>query len=258
MTANNATRPTSINTDGAPVLIGQTTEIGHNATESPLRPTQQKLFFTIDIGQSDADPSPLDETTNPAQRRWLRDNLVKWLRFGCERVVQIGGQTACHPASKYNRQLDIFDRPSHGYHSTGSCVDPQRSGGCLIHELFERERMSLQLVTQRPTRRHLCELVLACPRPAEIGLLTEAVGYLDSHDVSVPCLGGVEAHFVNPLYDDIETLRHYQRKGSTVEMIQKDGRWRGKVRERYIAALRDCLAISDELAPAIYPGDTDE
>lgn len=257
MTANHDTRPKSDNTGGAPSLVGQTTEIDHEPIESQSLPTQ-RLYIVVDVTQADAARSPLVEAVDPAKQRWLRNNLNQWLRFGCEREMQIGGQTACHPISKHNSQSGEFDRPSNGYHKHGSCTDPQQSDGCLIHDLFKRERMSLRLVTHRPTRRHLWELTLTCSQPADVGLLTEAVDYLDPRDVPVPSIGDVEAQFVNPLYDEKETLRHYQRQGSTVEMIRKDGRWRDTVRDRYVTALRDRLAMSGELAPAIYQGDTDE
>jgi len=247
----------SNNTDGAQSPVGQTTKITHEAVAFPSRPNRQTLHIVVEATRADADDT-LSPRINPAKRHFLRNNLEQWLRFGCERVIQIGGQTACFPISREITFSD-FDRPSNGYHEQGSCADPQRSEGCLIHDLFgEGDRMSLQLVTHRSTHRHLWEVTLTCPRPADIGLLTEAIHYLDSSDVSAPYLGTVEAQLVNPLYDDIETLRNYQCRGSTVEMIRKNGRWRDTVRERYISALRDCLAVSDQLAPAIYPGDTDE
>ncbi|SNR42983.1 hypothetical protein SAMN06264855_10650 [Halorubrum vacuolatum] len=179
-----------------------------------------------------------------------RDGLRQWLRYGCERVMQIGGQTVCRPHKRHG----AFTRPSDGYHDASSCAGVENPAGCLIHDLFGGDaRLSQQLVTSRPTKRHLWEIAVDTPQPADIGLIVEAIRYLDSRDVSLPAHGHVNTRLVNPLYDEKEVLRTYLTQTVTDSMHHKDQRWRDSTCEKHIAALREQLAVRDELHPAIYP-----
>ena len=86
-------------------------------------------------------------------------------------------------------------------------------------------------------------------KPEFIGLLTEAIEYLDEHRTDF-ChqLGGarnfgagiVDCELINPLYDDHELERVFARnKEPTETMIEKDERWASEGRPAVRATLED-------------------
>lgn len=86
-------------------------------------------------------------------------------------------------------------------------------------------------------------------KPEFLGLLAEAVEFLDTHRTEfMHQLGGqrnfgagvVECELINPLYEDRELRRVFDRgKGVTAKMDEKDERWNSERLPEYRAALRD-------------------
>jgi len=89
-------------------------------------------------------------------------------------------------------------------------------------------------------------------KPEYVGLLVEAIDYLDAHsDEYAMQLGGarnfgagiVDAQVVNPLYTDAELRRVYDRgKDVTAAMTAKDDVWRERCRQQFVAALQARVA----------------
>ena len=89
-------------------------------------------------------------------------------------------------------------------------------------------------------------------KPEYVGLLVEAVDYLDAHsDEYAMQLGGsrnfgagiVDAEIINPLYTDAEVRRVYDRaKDATAGMTSKDEVWRESVRQEFVEALQERVA----------------
>ena len=260
MTANNDTRPNADNnTDGVPTgaPIIETTNGYGGSSSRRLR----RLYAIIELTSywADSNSALTQDALIPAEQQTFLNASEDWLRYGCERVIQIGGQTTCPPVDKNEQQKEPFNRPTRaGYHQHRSCIDAKTPDGCLVHDLFDdrnrTSRLAQQLVSHQPKQRLLWELTVLSPQPEDLGLLTEAIRYLNSRDVRVPGLGDVRARCINPLYDETEILRKYQRQPPTDRMATKDTQW-PEVGENYVAALRDRLAVDGELAPAIYPGD---
>jgi hypothetical protein len=85
-------------------------------------------------------------------------------------------------------------------------------------------------------------------KPEYVGLLVEAVDYLDAHSDEFELqLGGarnfgagmVDARVINPLYSDAEIKRVYNRaQDATSAMQWKDEVWRESVRQEFVAALQ--------------------
>ena len=101
-------------------------------------------------------------------------------------------------------------------------------------------------------------------KPEYVGLLVEAVDYLDahSHDYDLQ-LGGarnfgagiVDAHVVNPLYSEAELRRVYNRaQDATSAMQTKDDVWEQQCREEFVRALQSRVAGDDGLAAAVDAG----
>jgi hypothetical protein len=106
-------------------------------------------------------------------------------------------------------------------------------------------------------------------KPEYIGLLVEAVSYLDAHsDEYAMQLGGarnfgagiVDGGVLNPLYSDEEIRRVYHRgKAATSEMHSKDDVWRTQCRDEFVRALQSQITVDDgELAPALDRDGSDE
>ena len=92
-------------------------------------------------------------------------------------------------------------------------------------------------------------------KPEYVGLLVEAVDYLDAHsDEFEMQLGGarnfgggiVDAVAVNPLYSDAEIRRVYNRaQDATSAMETKDDVWREQCRDEFVRALQTRTAARD-------------
>ncbi|THE64281.1 hypothetical protein D8Y22_13700 [Salinadaptatus halalkaliphilus] len=92
-------------------------------------------------------------------------------------------------------------------------------------------------------------------KPEYVGLLVEAIEYLDAHsDEYEMQLGGarnfgagiVDAEIVNPLYTDSELRRVYNRaQDATSGMDTKDDIWREQCREEFVRALQARVAARD-------------
>ena len=86
-------------------------------------------------------------------------------------------------------------------------------------------------------------------KPEYVGLLVEAVDYLDAHSDEFELqLGGArnfgagmaEARVINPLYTDAEIKRVYNRaQDATSGMAWKDDLWRETVRQQFVVALQE-------------------
>ena len=86
-------------------------------------------------------------------------------------------------------------------------------------------------------------------KPEYIGLLVEAVDYLDAHSEEFELqLGGarnfgagmVDARVINPLYTDAEIKRVYNRaQDATSGMAYKDDLWRESVRQQFVKPLQE-------------------
>lgn len=260
MTANDDTRLKRNNSVEALTrekLDDKTVDIG---VETPSNAPQQEVYVILETSQLNAGDSAATPhaSLTPTERQVIQDSLEDSLRFGCERVIQIGGKTACPPDSRDNQQ-NVFDRPiSKGYHDYASCADAETPEGCLINDLFggdsHPKRLSQQLVTYWPRQRHLWQLTLRSPQAEDLGLIVEAIRHLDSLDQSVPCLGDIDVQLINPLYCETDVLRRYESQAPTRGMMKKDELWKESVCERHITALRDRLADGAHLDPAIYPG----
>jgi hypothetical protein len=89
-------------------------------------------------------------------------------------------------------------------------------------------------------------------RPEYVGLLVEAVDYLDAHsDEYEMQLGGarnfgagiVDAEVINPLYTDDEVRRVFNRaQNPTAGMASKDDVWREQCRQQFVRALQERVA----------------
>ena len=92
-------------------------------------------------------------------------------------------------------------------------------------------------------------------QPEYVGLLVEAIDYLNAHSDDYEMqLGGarnfgagiVDAEVINPLYTDDEVRRVYNRaKDATAGMGAKDDVWRESVRQQFVAALQERVAAVD-------------
>jgi hypothetical protein len=92
-------------------------------------------------------------------------------------------------------------------------------------------------------------------KPEYVGLLVEAVDYLDAHSDEFELqLGGarnfgagmVDARVINPLYTDAEIKRVFNRaQDATSAMEWKDDVWRESVREEFVQALQARVAGRD-------------
>lgn len=89
-------------------------------------------------------------------------------------------------------------------------------------------------------------------KPEFVGLLAEATRYLDEHRTDfMHQLGGarnfgagiVDCELINPLYDDRELKRVFDRgKGTTNAMDEKDEQWETEYRPEAIDALEKRIA----------------
>jgi hypothetical protein len=92
-------------------------------------------------------------------------------------------------------------------------------------------------------------------KPEYVGLLVEAVDYLNAHnDEYAMQLGGarnfgagiVDAWVINPLYTDDEVRRVFNRaQDATAAMESKDDVWREDVRQQFVEALQERVAAVD-------------
>ena len=92
-------------------------------------------------------------------------------------------------------------------------------------------------------------------KPEYVGLLVEAIAYLDAHsDEYAMQLGGarnfgagiVDAEVVNPLYTESDLRRVYNRaQDATSGMETKDDVWRDQCREEFVRALQARTAARD-------------
>ena len=84
-------------------------------------------------------------------------------------------------------------------------------------------------------------------KPEFLGLLCESLEYLDSHNTDFMCqLGGacnfgagiVDTHLINPLYEEHELKRVFNRSGGTTNtMGEKDEQWVTEYRPAFVDAL---------------------
>ena len=89
-------------------------------------------------------------------------------------------------------------------------------------------------------------------KPEFLGILAEAIEYLDTHQTDfMHQLGGarnfgagiVDCELINPLYDDRELKRVFDRhKSPTAAMEEKDGRWIEEIRPAVTTAFEERLA----------------
>lgn len=87
------------------------------------------------------------------------------------------------------------------------------------------------------------------PKPEFVGLLAEAIGFLDTHRTDfMHQLGGarnfgagiVDCELINPLYEERELKRVFDRgRGATSAMDDKDDRWVDEHRPAFVAALEE-------------------
>ncbi|MGB9966454.1 hypothetical protein [Halobacterium hubeiense] len=94
-------------------------------------------------------------------------------------------------------------------------------------------------------------------KPEYVGLLVEAMDYLDSHSADYEMqLGGarnfgagiVDAEVVNPLYTEDELRRVYNRaQAATNAMDEKDELWREECCEEFVGALESRVAATEEV-----------
>jgi hypothetical protein len=225
--------------------------------------------IVTDRHHASSDRYEADDPQNQIASQISPFTLSGWLRHGCERIVQVGGATACHPGNSDADYMlaDVYDRDlNSGYHEKGTCVeevDGDDDAGCPIYDLFggfgdragrvirrpirfspirrevdvvagEAEAHYRQLNTQvrsrneadagQPLRQATRDVVgnlvgtwrltLRELKPEYVGLLVEAVDYLDAHSDDYEMqLGGarscsagiVDAHVPNPLYTDGES-----------------------------------------------------
>jgi hypothetical protein len=89
-------------------------------------------------------------------------------------------------------------------------------------------------------------------KPEFIGLLVEALEFLDDHQTDfMHQLGGarnfgagiVETHLINPLYEERELKRVFDRgKGTTQQMDEKDDQWTEEYCPAFVEALEERIA----------------
>jgi hypothetical protein len=99
------------------------------------------------------------------------------------------------------------------------------------------------------------KLTLRETKPEFVGLLLEAVAFLDAHsDEYAFQLGGarnfgagmVDAQVLNPLYSEDEVKCVYdRRKSPTNEMERKDELWQTQCRDKFVEALQARTARRD-------------
>ena len=96
-----------------------------------------------------SDPVGMYQADAPEnQARWEISpaTVLGWLRYGCERVVQVAGASVCHtedsPTDTNRVKTDGRELPS-GYHAMGSCTS-DRPADCLICELFGNQSGKLR------------------------------------------------------------------------------------------------------------------
>jgi hypothetical protein len=109
------------------------------------------------------------------------------------------------------------------------------------------------------------KLTLREVKPEFVGLLLEAVSFLDAHsDEFAFQLGGArnfgagiaDAWVVNPLYTEDEVRRVFNRsQAATVAMEEKDETWRSECRPEFVRALQARVAARDGDVP--IPGGDD-
>jgi hypothetical protein len=100
-------------------------------------------------------------------------------------------------------------------------------------------------------------LTLRTLKPEYVGLLVEAIDYLDEHSADFEMqLGGarnfgagiVDAGVVNPLYTDDELRRVYNRaQAATNQMAEKDELWREECRSAFVGALESRVVATAEV-----------
>jgi hypothetical protein len=106
-------------------------------------------------------------------------------------------------------------------------------------------------------------------KPEYVGLIVEAVSFLDQHaDEYEFQLGGarnfgcgiVDCEVLNPLYTKDEIRRVYNRaKSPSSEMQRKDEIWRESLRDTFVAALQSRVAQRDDSTlPPVDGGDAGE
>ncbi|QKY19674.1 hypothetical protein B4589_004505 [Halolamina sp. CBA1230] len=110
------------------------------------------------------------------------------------------------------------------------------------------------------------KLTLRDLKPEFVGLLVEAVSFLDAHsDEYAFQIGGArnfgagiaDAWIVNPLYTEQEVRRVFHRgQAATTAMEQKDETWRSAYRPVFVEALQARVAKRDGDVP-VPDGDTD-
>jgi hypothetical protein len=108
-------------------------------------------------------------------------------------------------------------------------------------------------------------LTLREVKPEFIGLLLEAVSFLDAHAAEYDFqLGGarnfgggvVDAWVINPLYSEAEVRRIFNRaQGATQSMQEKDDVWTKECRDEFVKALQARVVARDGNVP--MPGGDD-
>lgn len=92
-------------------------------------------------------------------------------------------------------------------------------------------------------------------KPEFLGLLAEAIDFLDENNTNfMHQLGGsrnfgagiVDTHVINPLYDERELKRYFDRgKGKTNAMEEKDERWENELRPELKGRLEERISLTD-------------
>jgi len=103
------------------------------------------------------------------------------------------------------------------------------------------------------------KLTLRTVKPEFVGLLLEAVSFLDAHsDEFAFQIGGArnfgagiaDAWVINPLYSISEVRREFDRgRGRSSAMDEKDETWRTEYRPAFVKALQARLAMRDSDLP---------
>lgn len=102
-------------------------------------------------------------------------------------------------------------------------------------------------------------LTLREVKPEFVGLILEAVSFLDAHsDEYAFQLGGArnfsagvaDVSVINPLYSEAEVRRVFNRSyGPSDRMQEKDERWASRLRPRFVEALQARIAARDDDVP---------
>lgn len=221
----------------------------------------------LSVTEGPDDSHRLPDTT------WEPRTLDEWLRYGLTQQLRREGVEVCHPWDHHGSEAAEVDwrvLPDN-FHKPGVCATD--SARCFLHELWGGPAHPGQLhrhpitftaasseadnLSDSVALEGLWRLTLTEVRPEYIGLITEAVSALtatqqsfaldlgDTHSVPVDIR---HAAVVNPLYSPAEVQTALTSETVSGEMSAKRAFWTRDVRDGFIEALSDRLAM-DQTAP---------